>query len=222
VSVRVMSLVWAINLPDSEKIVLLALADCANDEGHCWPGMKSLTKKCSKSERTIQGAVQSLVDKGHLTRREVFGKGCNYTVHPRSDCTPAETAPPQPATQTPAAAAGKPSKNHHSSEAKASSRRAKPKITFEAAYPDDSSKHNFRALCVQWAVAHHKWAVQDAGHEYDRFINRSLAHSAVYASWLAAWRNWCTAPYCTTKPAGSKDSEDWTERMGLGRRRSNG
>lgn len=118
-SVRVMTAVWALALPDSEKIVLLALADCANDEGHCWPGMKSLVAKCSKAERTIQGAIQRLVDAGHLTRREVLGKGCNYTVHPRTDCAPAETAPrsdngtpPQPLRDTPAAAAGKPSKNH--------------------------------------------------------------------------------------------------------------
>jgi hypothetical protein len=118
-SVRVMTAVWALALPDSEKIVLLALADCANDEGHCWPGMKSLVAKCSKAERTIQGAIQKLVDGGHLTRREVMGKGCNYTVHPRIDCAPAETAPrsdsgapPQASRDTPAAAAGKPSKKH--------------------------------------------------------------------------------------------------------------
>lgn len=109
-SVRVMTLVWALELPDSEKIVLLALADCANDEGHCWPGMKSLVKKCSKTDRTIQGAIQSLCDKGHLTRREVPGKGCNYTVHPRRDFAPEETSPPKGTTQTPEAASGKPSR----------------------------------------------------------------------------------------------------------------
>jgi hypothetical protein len=117
-----MTAVWALPLNDSEKIVLLALADCANDEGHCWPGMRSLVAKCSKSERTIQGAIQRLVDGGHLTRREVPGKGCNYTVHPRNNCTPAESAPPQGTTQTPAAVAGKPSRTV-STEAKASSQR---------------------------------------------------------------------------------------------------
>ena len=83
-----MTAVWDIPLPDSEKIVLLALADCANDEGHCWPSMATLARKCSKSDRTVQAAIKSLVDSGHLTRREVPGKGCNYTVHPRSGFTP--------------------------------------------------------------------------------------------------------------------------------------
>lgn len=92
-SVRVMTAVWAMDLPDSEKIVLLALADCANDEGHCWPSMATLARKCSKSERTVQGCIQSLKDKGHLSRDEVLGKGCSYIVHPRKDCAPAETAP---------------------------------------------------------------------------------------------------------------------------------
>lgn len=107
-SVRVMTDVWGLDLADSQKIVLLALADCANDEGHCWPSMATLSAKCSKSARTVQGVIKQLVDAGHLTRREVPGKGCNYTVHPRRDCTPAETAPAQGTAQTPAEVAGHP------------------------------------------------------------------------------------------------------------------
>jgi hypothetical protein len=125
-SVRMMSLVWELELPDSEKLVLLALADCANDEGHCWPGMNTLKKKCSKSDRTVQLSIKMLCAKGHLTRREVPGKGCNYTVHPivkladpRSGITPEATTPPKGTTQTPEAASGKPSRTI-TSEAKAS------------------------------------------------------------------------------------------------------
>ena len=117
-----MTAVWEMDLPDSDKLVLLALADCANDEGHCWPSVRSLVTKCSKSERTIQGSIKRLVDEGHLIRREVLGKGCNYTVLPRNSCAPAKNAPPQGATQTPAAAADKPSRTINS-EAKASSQR---------------------------------------------------------------------------------------------------
>ena len=36
-SIRVMSAVWAIALPDSEKLVMLALADWSDDDGKCWP-----------------------------------------------------------------------------------------------------------------------------------------------------------------------------------------
>lgn len=81
-SIRVMSQVWELELPDSEKLVLLALADAANDEGQCWPSMRTLAGKCSKSDRTVQAAIKLLVDKGHLSRIETPGKGCRYYVHP--------------------------------------------------------------------------------------------------------------------------------------------
>jgi len=121
-----MTAVWELDLPDSDKLVLLALADCANDEGHCWPSVRYLTTKCSKSERTIQGSIKRLVDEGYLIRREVPGKGCNYTVLPRN-AAPAVSAPrsdcaPQGTTQTPAESADKPSRTINS-EAKASSQR---------------------------------------------------------------------------------------------------
>jgi hypothetical protein len=151
-----MTRVWDLELPDSDKIVLLALADCANDEGHCWPSVASLVRKCSKSERTIQASIKRLVDEGLLIRREVLGKGCNYTVLPRSPATtaprsdnaPAETAPPQPLPQTPAAAADKPSRTI-TSEAKAPELRvieawnALPKV-HKVRFLDNSRKQMLR------------------------------------------------------------------------------
>lgn len=80
-----MSAVWAIALPDSEKLVMLALADWSDDAGYCWPSVAKLALKCSKSERTIQGALRSLESKGHLTRDQRPGHGCKYTVHPTPD-----------------------------------------------------------------------------------------------------------------------------------------
>lgn len=109
-SIRIMTAVWEIPLPDSEKLTLLALADCANDEGTCWPSMATLARKCSKSDRTVQKAIQSLCDKGHLTRSERPGKGVLYQIHPRSDDTPERASPPKGTTKTPEAASDKPSR----------------------------------------------------------------------------------------------------------------
>ena len=105
-----MSVVWELDLPDSEKLALLALADCANDEGFCWPSMATLAKKCSKSDRTVQKAVQSLMEKGHLSRDERPGKGVFYRIHPRRDFAPEAVSPPKGTTQTPEAASDKPSR----------------------------------------------------------------------------------------------------------------
>ena len=116
-----MAEVFSLAVPASEKMVLLALADAANDDGICWPsitGKRPLTAKTSLSERTIQKAIKSLCSQGHLTRQERPYRGVIYTVHPRSSCTPANAAPVQNLQAYPAAAAPKPSVtiNHMSPE----------------------------------------------------------------------------------------------------------
>lgn len=139
-----MTAVWEILLPDSEKIALLALADCANDEGLCWPSMATLAKKCSKSDRTVQKAIQSLCEKGHLSRDERPGKGVLYQIHPRSDCTPETASPPKGTTQTPEAASDKPKEPKNSPQTPQAQNRA------GHAVQDDGDKH--------WKVAEgHSW-----------------------------------------------------------------
>lgn len=131
-SIALMALAWPLDIPTTEKMVLLALADAANDAGVTWIAVRSKTakkmdllKKCSLSERALQGAIKRLVVAGHLSRKEVPGKGVTYTVHPIS--TPAANAPrskcaPQQTAQTPAADAGKPSVTVIKDEANASSK----------------------------------------------------------------------------------------------------
>lgn len=122
-SVRVMSAVWEAALPPMEKLVLLALADAANDEGHCWPSATTVCKKSGQGERTVRRCIQALCEKGHLTQRQRPGTSAVYTVHPCQSGTPARAAPLPDRPVTPARAAPKPLRTIKSSEAKASSPR---------------------------------------------------------------------------------------------------
>lgn len=116
-SVTLMSLVWPMSLPTTEKVVLLALADAANDDGVTWIAVHSrkqgekldLKKKCSLSDRAIQGAIKRLETAGYLKRDERPGRGVVYTVKPPQQMRPAANAPPQQTALTPAGDAGKPS-----------------------------------------------------------------------------------------------------------------
>ena len=146
-SIRLMSAAWEIPLADSDKLVLLALADWSDDKGNCWPSIAQLADKCTKGERTIQLSIHRLVDMGHVTRTEIAGKGCRYIVHPRRECTPAENAPrsddaPADVAPTPAAAApNTPSKPQVPSRAKALSgkrKRAKPVFELPDWVPTDA------------------------------------------------------------------------------------
>jgi hypothetical protein len=66
-SIRLMSEVWRTDLPTVEKMVLLVIADHANDEGtEAWPSQATIAKKASVSIRTVQRAVNNLCKEGYL------------------------------------------------------------------------------------------------------------------------------------------------------------
>ena len=179
-----MSLVWNLDLPDSQKIVLLALADSANDEGHCWPSMASLTTKCSKSERTIQGVIKELVAAGHLTREEVPGKGCNYYVHPRTDCAPqasrpAEPTPPQGTTDTPAAAADKPSRTINSKQTQARGR----------LIASDWRPEEFGSGSKSGAIVA-SWDREQLEETIEHFVAHHQEKRTMATDWQPWWKTW--------------------------------
>src|SRR5437867_10894100 len=83
-SVKYMSQVWLDPCihEKNELIVLLALADWADDDGCCWPGIAKLASKTRLSERGLQYILERLRKSGHLCieRGGLFGTGTN-TYH---------------------------------------------------------------------------------------------------------------------------------------------
>lgn len=136
-SIKLMSQVWELDLPPGEKLVLLALADQANDEGRqCWPSVDTIAGRSGQGERTVRRALKDLETKGHLTRSHREGTSTQYHVHPCQSGTPAKSAPLPNTTQTPAKLAPKPSRTTNTKKAKASLvNRARAKPDFEL--PDD-------------------------------------------------------------------------------------
>lgn len=61
-----MGLVWQLELPSHLKLVLLAIADHANDDGWAYPGQTSLARKCSVSPRQVRSSISQLVEAGLL------------------------------------------------------------------------------------------------------------------------------------------------------------
>ena len=69
-----MSQVWDIDLPTSEKMVLLVIADHADDEGtNSWPSMATIARKASISSRQAQRLIKSLSDAGLLSVEDQAG-----------------------------------------------------------------------------------------------------------------------------------------------------
>ena len=62
-SIKAMNWAWELaELPLRESMVLLALADAANDDGLCWPSQDTLAMKARSSTRSVKRAISMLKD----------------------------------------------------------------------------------------------------------------------------------------------------------------
>ena len=70
---------WEVEVPSSEKLVLLCLADCHNaDTGQCNPSVNYICKKTSLDRKTILKSLKLLNDKNWLSRTKVEGSSNQY------------------------------------------------------------------------------------------------------------------------------------------------
>src|SRR5450631_3620378 len=53
-SIRIMTWAWAVALPPTSKLVLMALAAIADDRGVCWPSHPTLAVNCARMDRTVR------------------------------------------------------------------------------------------------------------------------------------------------------------------------
>ena len=71
-SIRAMNWAWDQRLGPSAKLILLALADDADDSGQCWPAVRRIAGKCLVSERTVQRALKEFETTGLLATTPRF------------------------------------------------------------------------------------------------------------------------------------------------------
>lgn len=82
-SIKIMSSVWASNLPSSisvrkrssVKLVLLKLADNANDFGKCWPSIPRIAHETEMCEKSVERSLKELRDSDliHVQTKRVNG-----------------------------------------------------------------------------------------------------------------------------------------------------
>ena len=90
---RASTLVWDhAHYTGTRKLVLLALADAANQEGLCWPSMKTIARMAGCSERRAQEHIGVLEEAGWIERIPQPGRANWYRVKepPTAAETPAE------------------------------------------------------------------------------------------------------------------------------------
>lgn len=108
-STQLMGLCWPLQMSPAQKAVLISLADQANDEGFCWPSMRTLAKRTCLSERAVRNAIRWLEENGYLSTKGRSGTSSYYQVtppkeQPEASQTPARRAAPKSRTPAPDAA----------------------------------------------------------------------------------------------------------------------
>lgn len=78
-----MTWAFAQKVGGNEKLVLLALADHADEEWSCYPGMETLAAKASVSVRTVQNVLARLEEAGYLTRERRHSQNTGYRTSNR-------------------------------------------------------------------------------------------------------------------------------------------
>ncbi|HHH2014421.1 TPA: helix-turn-helix domain-containing protein [Yersinia enterocolitica] len=78
------------------KLVLIKLADNANDQGECWPSVPYIAEQCEISERSVQNHIQQLVKNGLVRieeRKSENGLNRSNVYHLRLNSAGANAAP---------------------------------------------------------------------------------------------------------------------------------
>src|SRR5664279_2074575 len=71
-SLKVTTWAWAVRLPPTPKLVLMALADEADDRGFCFPSQKHIADKCNISERGARRLIGLLARQHYVAIEQRF------------------------------------------------------------------------------------------------------------------------------------------------------
>lgn len=114
-SIKIMSKVWPLQMGHADKLVLLALADNASDEGECWPSVSTLCEKTCLSDRAVQQCVRRLIEAGHISVTRRYKQSNVFRVHPNAVCperpSPEARSPEAPSPERPSPEAPSPEGN---------------------------------------------------------------------------------------------------------------
>ena len=180
-------------LGPTERLIMLALADHADDDGRCYPSILRLCERTGLSERAVQTNVKALSEKGYLRVIVGGGKGnanvyfvspnpaaqTPYQMHPAADAPQT----PQQMRSNPAADAPEPSGTIKEPSIEAAPRRRrKPEVPIPPNWvPNEKNLSDARER---------NFTEQEIRHEAAQFRDRHLAKGSLFRDWDAAWRTW--------------------------------
>ncbi len=80
---RIAAISWAFQvqgLSPTQKLVLLALADHANEDAECWPSVHRISMRTALRERAVRSAIKALAESGLVSVRRRDGGTSRYRL----------------------------------------------------------------------------------------------------------------------------------------------
>ena len=178
-STYILSACWALQeMSSTQKLVLISLADQANDDGVCWPSLKKMSARTCLSERAIREAINWLSSTQILKISDRFNSSNVYTI----DCSlynPAPVAPPAPSAapplrQVPTNLQLEPTINLHSKKNSASEY-LEEKAQVEKLKQGQFAKPDTFKMTFEWKpTANFETRCKVAGKDYSKFTDDIL------------------------------------------------
>ncbi|HHR9490844.1 TPA: helix-turn-helix domain-containing protein [Salmonella enterica subsp. enterica serovar Agona] len=163
------------------KLVLIKLADNANDEGECWPSYQHIADQCEVSRSTVKSHIRALEDMG-LLKREFRRKGeLNQSNVFYLTLDNAQQIPPESGgAGADRGGAGDDPRTYHSFEPvkEPLERKKKPSSMPEGFSP--SASH--QKMAEEFGIS-----LQD---EFDKFTDHHLSKGSKFIDWSRALNTW--------------------------------
>lgn len=182
-SIQAIAWAFAQAIPPSAKLVLLALADHADSDGHCWPGIERLVEMTSLGRSSVIRSLAALEQHGMIERVRRSNRSNTY----RLGVVGVTMAPPQCHHDTPEVSLWHPGSVTMTPEPSVTINEPSKKrqVQRECRLPEDWQPD---ADLLAWAAT--SFPNLDIAHETDCFRDYFLGKGTRYLDWRRAWRNW--------------------------------
>ncbi|MGJ5666077.1 helix-turn-helix domain-containing protein [Morganella morganii] len=215
------------------KLVLVKLADNANDQGESWPSVPYIAEQCEMSERSVQNHINALVEMGLVrieSRKSANGLNQSNIYHLRLNAAVVSGESPAPYGANPAGVSGANGSGSGAADSPGgatgsdSGAGAAPRISNDPVIdPDNKNINPVRGKAKSKTVMPENFAPSpehteqakaaglDIQDEFQKFSDYHASKGTQYADWNAGFRYWLNTAAGFKRKANSENI-DTTER----------
>lgn len=186
---------WSQSLKPAPKLVLLALADHADDRGYCWPSLARLAEMTGIDRSTVTRSL-AVLEQHRLIARDRStggpGKSTRYYIGEQVQDAPVKQVPETPDTDP-----NRCERSHNRCERSQKQVRHAPRTIKNPQEPPESERKRahplpdtFKLTSPMQAWGSEKFPTVNLQQETEKFADHARAKNRKLTDWVAGWRNW--------------------------------